>query len=84
MKLSYQFSNNKNIQQYIEDMATWIVNNSSCSIQEVEDLFISHKDKIENIFSPHPETAFHYDPSKFAEMLAIHWSLISEPEFEFV
>lgn len=84
LKLQYQFNNDEQIQEYIQEMAYWITENSNASLQEVEALMVHDKEKIEKIFTPYSETAFHHDPSKFAEMFALHWNLIKEPEIIFV
>ncbi|OFD52860.1 hypothetical protein BWGOE4_55840 [Bacillus mycoides] len=84
MNLQYRFSNNSEVQEYIEDMAYWIVEKSGCSMTEIEGLMVGEKEKVTNIFTPYPETALHHDPAKFAEMLAIHWNLVHEPKIVFV
>lgn len=65
-------------------MANWIEENSSLSAEEIKELFLQDQERIVSIFEPYPETIFHDDPAKWAEMLAISWELIEEPELEFV
>ncbi|MBP3037927.1 hypothetical protein J9303_00185 [Bacillaceae bacterium Marseille-Q3522] len=84
MKLQHQFSENEYIQIYIEQMAEWIVENTDISIIEIETMMTKHKSEVMEVFNPFPETIFHFDPSKFAEMLAINWNLIKKPLIQFV
>lgn len=51
---------------------------------DISNLFKRHRKQIENLFEPYPETAFHDDPAKWAELLVINWGLIEKQELEFV
>ena len=39
---------------------------------------------IKQLFEPYPETIFHDDPAKWAELIAVKWDIIEEKELEFV
>lgn len=77
-------SSNQHITEYVEEMANWVEQNSDCTQEEVFHLFYQHHEKIQNLFNPYPETIFHDEPAKWAELLAINWGVINEPELEFV
>jgi hypothetical protein len=82
--MSYQFiSKNKHVVQYVEDMAEWIEQNSPCTSREVFKLFVRNREKVQSIFNPYPETIFHDDPAKWAELFANTWGVIEEVELEF-
>lgn len=84
MKKYHFISRNPNVSEYVRAMAEWIVENSDYSYDQVFELFAKNSTQIENLFEPYPETIFHDDPAKWAELLATNWGLIQEKELEFV
>lgn len=83
--IKYHFiSRDPHIDEYIAKMATWIVENSSYSYEQTYKMFRESQLKINELFEPYPETIFHDDPAKWAELLAINWGIIEERELEFV
>ncbi|MEL4030516.1 hypothetical protein NST89_18480 [Caldifermentibacillus hisashii] len=81
----YQFiSCDPYIQAYVDAMAKWIERNSSSSYNDIYKVFEQNALKLKRLFEPYPEDAFHDDPEKWAELLAISWNLIEEKELEFV
>lgn len=83
MRKYHFISRNPNISAYVGAMAEWIENNSEYSYDQVFELFAKNSAQIENLFQPYPETIFHDDPAKWAELLATNWGLIQEKELEF-
>ncbi|EWG08408.1 hypothetical protein [Cytobacillus firmus] len=83
MKKYHFISRNPNISEYVGSMARWIQDNSDYSYDQVLELFTLRREQIENLFEPYPETIFHDDPAKWAELLATNWGIIQEKELEF-
>jgi uncharacterized protein Yka (UPF0111/DUF47 family) len=84
MKRFQYISSNEHIVNYVEKMAIWMEENSSVSPKVIEQLFKKYQKEVRELFNPYPETIFHDDPAKWAELLAINWGLIEEPELVFV
>jgi len=74
---------NPDITEYVEAMTSWIRDNSQSSPEVISELFTRNHEQIDNLFKPYPETIFHDDPAKWAELLATNWGLIQEQELEF-
>jgi hypothetical protein len=76
----------KNVAEYIEEMSKWIVNNldGRCSKDEIDNLFLKHKDLIRELFEPYPEIITGEDVGKWAELLAIRWGILDKTEIEFL
>jgi hypothetical protein len=76
----------KDVAEYIEEMSKWIVNNSDgkYSKDEIDNLFLNNKDLIRELFEPYPETITGEDVGKWAELLAVRWGILDEPEIEFL
>lgn len=83
MKEYHFISRDPHISEYVNAMASWIEENSDYSYSQVLQLFNKRKEQIEDLFSPYPETIFHDDPAKWAELLAANWGLVKERELEF-
>lgn len=86
MNKFFEIYPDKNVAEYIEEMSKWIVNNSNgnYSKDEIDNLFLSNKDLIRQLFEPYPETITREDVGKWAELLAIRWGILDEPEIEFL
>ncbi|WP_078395869.1 hypothetical protein [Shouchella patagoniensis] len=82
--IQFQFSNNHEIENYIGQMIEWLSRDLDLSHEDVLHFFEEHKSQVTGLFSPYPETIFHDDPAKWAEILATSWGLIQEREIEFV
>lgn len=83
--MTYHFiSDDPEIVMYVEKMAKWIEMRSGQSPQYIQSLFIEKQDKIKGLFESYPETIFHEDPEKWAELLATNWGLIKKQELVFV
>lgn len=74
---------NPYIEEYVTAMSNWIKENSQTPPEIISELFAQNHAQIEDLFKPYPETIFHDDPSKWAELLAINWGVIQERELEF-
>lgn len=72
----------KRIEEYINKMSKWIQANLNKSEEEVNLLFQNDQNAIIELFDPYPETIFHDDPAKWAELFAIRWGLLKEVEME--
>lgn len=79
----YHFIEDQKITEYVEAMVDWIQVNSGESYDTISEYFSRNEKQIENLFVPYPETIFHDDPAKWAELLATNWGLIEERELEF-
>lgn len=84
MRKYHFISSEPQISEYVGAMAKWIQENSNYSYEEVLTLFEKEQEKVKNLFKPYPETIFHDDPAKWAELFATNWGIIEERELEFV
>lgn len=76
----------KDVAVYIEEMSKWIFENTdgSYSQEEIDNLFLNNKDLVRKLFEPYPETITGEDVGKWAELLAIRWGILEEPEIDFL
>lgn len=81
--MRYHITDNPEVAEYQQDMVSWIEENSQYSRSQIEELFTEHETQLNKIFYPDPETIFHDDPAKWAELLAINWGIMEE-ELEFI
>ena len=81
----YQFiSGNEQIQNYVHEMGKWMEDNTKYTYEEIYNMFKFDALDIKQLFEPYPETIFHDDPAKWAELIAVKWDIIEEKELEFV